>query len=392
MTDTTEPRLPHVADVVVVGGGAVGVSAAYHLAAAGAGSVILLEREPSLGAGSTGQCAGGFRTQFSSPINVRLSLASVPLIVGFSETHGCPVDVVQDGYLFLVRDEVVWAAFKEAAEMQRSLGADVRLLGAAEVSELVPEISTAGVIGATYGPQDGIADPSGLTQGFATIARRAGATIRTGIEVERILRDDSAVIGVQTTAGTIHTRTVVNAAGPWAGLLAATADVDVPIEPVPRTIVVSGPFPGAPARGTVVIDAATSFYFHREGPGVLMGMGDPAERPTFEARVDEAFVAERLLPTAVRILPALAEASLAHSWSGLYEMTPDHHPIIGPVAGLAGLYLVNGFSGHGFQHAPIAGKLVAEMIVEGRAHTVDISTLGLERFATGRLIRETHVV
>jgi sarcosine oxidase subunit beta len=392
MIDATEPRLPRVADVVVVGGGAVGASAAYHLAAAGAGSVILLEREPGLGAGSTGRCAGGFRTQFSSPINVRLSLASVPLIVGFKEMHGYTVDVVQDGYLFLVRDEAAWASFKKAAEMQRSLGADVRLLGAAEVSELMPEISTDGVIGATYGPQDGIADPSGLTQGYATIARRAGAAIRTGVEVERILRDDSAVIGVRTTAGTIRTRTVVNAAGPWAGRLAATARVDVPIEPVPRTIVVSGPFHGAPARRTLVIDAATSFYFHREGPGVLMGMGDPAERPTFEPRVDQAFVAEQLLPTAVRILPALAEASLAHSWSGLYEMTPDRHPIIGQVAGLAGLYLVNGFSGHGFQHAPIAGKLVAEMIVEGRTHTVDVSSLGLDRFAAGRLIRETHVV
>jgi Glycine/D-amino acid oxidases (deaminating) len=392
MTDTSEPRLPHVADVVVVGGGAIGVSAAYHLAAAGAGSVILLEREPSLGAGSTGRCAGGFRTQFSSPINVRLSLASVPLIVGFSETHGCPVDVAQDGYVFLVRDALAWASFRKAAEMQRSLGADVRLLGPAEVSELVPEISTAGVIGATYGPQDGIADPSGLTQGYATIARRAGATIRTGVEVERILRDGSSVIGVQTTAGTIRARTVVNAAGPWAGRLAATADVKVPIAPVPRTIVVTGPFEGVPVRRTLVIDAATSFYFHREGPGVLMGMGDGADRSTFEPRVDQGFVAEQLLPTAVRILPALAEASLAHSWSGLYEMTPDHHPIIGPVAGLAGLYLVNGFSGHGFQHAPIAGKLIAEMIVEGRAHSVDVSSLGLDRFTTGRLIRETHVV
>lgn len=390
--DRSDASPPPAADVVVVGGGAVGASAAYHLAVAGAGSVVLLEREAALGTGSTGRCAGGFRHQFSSRINVELSLASVPLIVGFSETHGLPLDVVQDGYLFLVREEAAWASFRTAVEMQRGLGADVCLLTPPEAAELVPGISVDGVIGATWGPHDGIADPSGLTQGYATIARRAGATIRTGVDVRRILVDEGGVTGVETTEGVIATRIVVNAAGPWAGLLAATAGVDLPIEPIPRAVVVTGPFPGAPARRTLVVDAATSFYFHREGPGVLMGMGDPAERPTFETRVDERFVAERLLPTAVRILPALAEASIAHSWCGLYEMTPDRHPILGAVPGLSGLYLANGFSGHGFQHAPIVGKLLAEMIVEGQAHTVDVSTLGLDRFAAGRPIGETHVV
>jgi sarcosine oxidase subunit beta len=390
--DRSDASPPRAADVVVVGGGAVGASVAYHLAVAGAGSVVLLEREAALGTGSTGRCAGGFRHQFSSRINVVLSQASVPLIVGFSEAHGLPLDVVQDGYLFLVREEAVWASFRAAAEMQRGLGVDVRLVTPLEAAELVPGIAVDGVIGATYGPGDGIADPSGLTQGYATIARRAGATIRTGVDVRRILVDDGGVSGVETTEGVIATRTVVNAAGPWAGLLAATAGVDLPIEPIPRAVVVTGPFPGVPARRTLVIDAATSFYFHREGPGVLMGMGDPAERSTFETRVDERFVAEQLLPTAVRILPALAEASIAHSWCGLYEMTPDRHPILGAVPGLDGLYLANGFSGHGFQHAPIVGKLLAEMIVEGQAHTVDVSSLGLDRFAAGRPIGETHVV
>ncbi len=390
--DRSDASPPRAADVVVVGGGVVGASTAYHLAVAGAGSVVLLEREAALGTGSTGRCAGGFRHQFSSRINVELSRASVPLIVGFSEAHGLPLDVVQDGYLFLIREEAAWASFRTAAEMQRGLGVDVRLLTPPEAAELVPGIAVDGVIGATYGPQDGIADPSGLTQGYATIARRAGATIRTGVDVRRILVDGGGVSGVETTDGVIATRTVVNAAGPWAGLLAATAGVDLPIEPIPRAVIVTGPFPGVPARRTLVIDAATSFYFHREGPGVLMGMGDPAERPTFETRVDERFIAERLLPTAVRILPALAEASIAHSWCGLYEMTPDRHPILGAVPGLDGLYLANGFSGHGFQQAPIVGKLLAEMIVEGRAHTVDVSSLGLDRFAAGRPIGETHVV
>jgi len=390
--DRIGARLPRESDVVVVGGGAVGASAAYHLAVAGAGRVVLLERAAALATGSTGLCAGGFRHQFSSRINVQLSMASVPLIVGFSETHGLPLDVVQDGYLFLVREEAAWASYRAAAEMQRGLGVDVRVVTADEAAEIAPGIAVDGVIGATYGPQDGIADPSGLTQGYATIARRAGAQILTGVEARRILTDDHGVAGVETGDGTIATRTVVNAAGPWAAALAATAGVDLPIEPIPRTILVTGPFAGAPARRTLVVDVATSFYFHREGAGALMGMGDPDERPTFETRVDERFVAERLLPAAISTLPALIDAAIAHSWCGLYEMTPDRHAILGPAPGLDGFFLANGFSGHGFQHAPIVGKLLAEMIVEGGARTVDVSSLGLGRFVAGRPIGETHVV
>ncbi len=384
--------LPASADVVIVGGGVVGVSAAYHLAAAGAGRVLLLEREAALGTASTGRCAGGFRHQFSSRINVELSQASIPLITGFSETHGLPLDVVQDGYLFLVRDEADWDRFRAAAAMQRELGVDTGLLDPAEAAALAPGVDLTGIIGATYCPDDGIADPSGLTQGYATAARRAGATIRTGVRVDRIEVRGGAVTGVATEDGTVSAPVVVNAAGAWAGILAATAGVTVPIEPIPRPVLVTGPFAGRPARRTLVIDAATSFYFHREGEGVLMGMGDPDERPTFETRIDERFVAEALLPTAMRILPALEDAAIAHSWAGLYEMTPDRHAIIGRAPGLEGLVLANGFSGHGFQHAPIVGKLLAELIVDGAARSVDVSSLGLERFSEGRLRDELHVV
>ncbi len=383
--------LPRAADVVVVGGGAVGVSAAYHLAAAGAGSVLLLERETALGTGSTGHCAGGFRHQFSSPVNVRLSLASIPLITGFSATHGLPLDVTQDGYLFVIRDPQTWAAYRRAAEMQRGLGVAVELLDASEVAGLVPGLTVDDVVGATYCAQDGIADPSGLTLGYAGAARRAGARILTGVSVERIVTASGRVTGVETDRGTVATGLVVNAAGPWAGLLAATAGVELPLEPLPRVVLVTDPFPGVPSRRTLVIDAASSFYFHREGDGVLMGMGDPAGEPTFETRVDQRFVAEELLPTAIQVLPALAEAAIAHSWVGLYEMTPDRHPILGGVPGLDGLLLANGFSGHGFQHAPIVGKLLAEIVFEGIARTVDIGSLGLDRFAA-ETVPEGHVV
>jgi len=382
------------ADAVVVGGGAMGASIAYHLAAAGVGRVILLEREAALGTGSTGRCAGGFRIQFSSEINVRLSLASVAMIRGFSEEHGLPLDVDVDGYLFLVRDEASWVGYQEAAAMQRWLGARVEELDAAAVAELVPGLATDGLVGATFGPDDGIADPSGLTNGYATLARRAGAELRLGTPATAIRTSPGGgrVTGVSTPDGDIDAPVVVNAAGVWARDLAATCGLDLPIEPQPRHVVTTSGFPGRPERRTLVIDTATMFYFHREGAGVLMGMPRLADAvATFETIVDDRWIADELLPEAMRVLPALEDAGLARSWVGLYEMTPDHHAILGPVDSLAGLYLANGFSGHGFQHAPIVGKVTAELIT-GATPTVDVSTLRLERFERGEEIGESHVV
>lgn len=392
MSGSSSRAVPRTADVVVVGGGAVGVSAAYHLAVAGAGSVVLVEREGALGTGSTGHCAGGFRHQFSSRVNVELSIASIPLITGFSATHGLPLEVVQDGYLFLVRDADAWQTFQAAAEMQRDLGVDVRLLSATDVAGLMPGLALDDVVGATYCAEDGLADPSGLTLGYATAARRAGAAIFTGVDATGIVTEHGRVTALDTTQGQVATPIVIDAAGPWARALAASAGVDLPLEPIPRVVLVTAPFAGAPTRRTLVVDVATSFYFHGEGGGVLMGMGDPGERPSFDTRIDERFVAEELLPTALRVLPALADAAIAHRWAGLYEMTPDRHPIIGPAPGVDGLLLANGFSGHGFQHAPIVGRLLAEIVVDGAAHSVDIGSLGLERFMSKDLLGEVHVV
>ena len=384
--------MTRTADVVVVGGGVVGTSAAYHLADAVAGHVLVLERADHLAAGSTGACAGGFRYQFSSEVNVRLSRASIPMITGFTEEHGLPLDVAQHGYLFLVRTESLWRDFRAANRMHASVGVEADVRSPEEAVALAPGISPEGLVGATYGPMDGIADPSGLTHGYATLARRAGAEIELGVEVQGVRSSDGRVLGVDTTGGPVDAGVVVNAAGPWAGRLASTVGVDIPLEPIPRHVLVTGPFPGAPERRTLVIDAETTFYFHREGAGVLMGMGSSAEVASFDTTPDEGFIAEELLPTAVRIFPPVEEAAIEHTWVGLYEMTPDRHPIIGQAPGVAGFYLANGFSGHGFQHAPVVGKLLAELIVEGAARTVDISNLGLERFERGHLVREGHVV
>ncbi|TAL10103.1 MAG: FAD-binding oxidoreductase [Chloroflexota bacterium] len=386
MTDT--------ADVVVIGGGAMGASIAYHLAAAGAGRIVLLEREGALGLGSTGRCAGGFRHQFTSEINVRLSLESVRMIRSFSADHDLPLDVHVEGYLFLVRSEAAWRDHRAAAAMQRSLGARVDELDAAAAAQLIPGLAVEGVVGATFGPDDGIADPSGLTNGYATLARRLGVEIRLGSTVTRIRAgsDGSSIRGVDTDRGAVDAPVVINAAGVWGADLAATCGVILPVRPEPRHVVVTSAFDGRPDRRTLVIDTATMFYFHREGQGVLMGMPGRGETvPTFDTRIDERWIAEELLPTAISILPNLAEAGLARSWVGLYEMTPDRHAILGPVEGVDGLYLANGFSGHGFQHAPIVGRVIADLVT-GSQPLVDVSSLRLERFARGELIGESHVV
>jgi glycine/D-amino acid oxidase-like deaminating enzyme len=384
-------ELPAHADVIVIGAGIVGCSAAYHLAEAGAGAVLVLDREDAVGRGSTGACAGGFRQQFTSEVNVRLSQASLPMILGFEQEHGIPVTIAQDGYLFLVRDEVAWEGFLRGVELQRSLGVPVEVLDPSDAAALVPGIERTGLVGATFGPQDGIADPAALTQGYATLARGAGATFALGTTVRAIeLGDDGAIAGVRTDGGAVGASAVVLAAGAWSGALAATAGVDVPIEPVPRVVVTTDGFPGVPARRTLVIDAETSFYFHREGDGVLMGMAGE-DRPSFDTSVDERFVADELIPRAVEVFPPVAEAGVRSSWVGLYEMTPDRHPIIGP-APAPGLFIAAGFSGHGFQHGPIVGKLIAELIAGGAAHSMDVARLALDRFTTGDLVGEVHVV
>jgi sarcosine oxidase subunit beta len=381
------------AGAIVIGGGAMGVSTAYHLAKAGVEDVVLFEREAAFGLGSTGRCAGGFRHQFSSEVNVRLSLESVRMIRSFSEDHGLPLDIHVDGYLFLVRDEASWADYRAGAAMQRRLGARVELLDAAQCAELIPGLVVDGIVGATFGPDDGIADPSGLTNGYAIAARRAGAALHLNRHVRAIRTspDGSRVIGVDTDEGAIDAPLVVLAAGVWGPTLAATAGFDLPVRPEPRQPVVTAPFRGRPDRRTLVIDTSNMFFFHREGDGLLMSISPREPKQTFEMVPDDRWVAEELLPYAVTMLPALEQAALAHTWVGLYEMSPDHDAILGPVDGLDGIQLAAGFSGHGFQHAPIVGKVLSELAT-GATQTVDVHELRLGRFAAGEALVETHVV
>jgi sarcosine oxidase subunit beta len=389
------------ADVVIVGGGCMGAAVAYYLARHGAGDVVLVERESQLGTGSTGRNAGGVRHQFSDPANIAMSRESIALFSRFEDEIGSPIDFWQDGYLFLLSSEASVTAFEASVAVQRAHGVDVHWLSAAEAAAMTPGLDASGVRAATFCGADGIADPNGVTMGFVRAAQlRGGLTVLRDTEVTGIDVSGGRIAGVTTSAGPIATRTVVNAAGPWAAQVAATAGVLLPVVPERRHIFIAQPAPGAswddlayagrtPSTRLMVIDFDTTFYFHREGAGLLFGMGDRSERPGFDTTVRWDFLPE-VTEVAVGRLPALADASVTHAWAGLYEMTPDHNPVIGSL-GVEGFYGVAGFSGHGFQHAPAAGRALADMML-GRDPGLDLSPFAFARFASGATHGEHHVV
>ncbi|MGQ9803825.1 MAG: NAD(P)/FAD-dependent oxidoreductase [Anaerolineae bacterium] len=384
-------ELPRTADVVIIGGGVMGTSTAYHLALKGCRNVLLLERESFFGIQSTGKCAGGIRYQFGTEINVRLSLLSLPMLDRFEEELGQPIDLRYCGYLFLLTRQEAVAAFRAQVEMQHRLGVRTRWLEPEEIARMVPLINLEGVLAGTFHERDGLADPNSVVQGYVSGARRLGARLLNDVEVTDIEVENGRVRGVITPRGKVSAPIVVNAAGPWAGAVGRMAGLDIPIVPLRRQIVVTGPIPEVPPDFPFVIDFAQSLYFHREGPGILTGMSNPNEPPGFDQSVDEEWELVHL-EAAMKRMPILEKATLASHWAGLYEVTPDAHPILGRVPELEGFYVIGGFSGHGFMHGPISGLLLAEEILDGRAHTLDISSLSITRFREGKLIREYNVV
>jgi sarcosine oxidase subunit beta len=382
--------LPSSAQVVVIGGGVMGASAAYHLAARGA-NVVLLESQPFFGQGATGKCAGGIRYQFSTAINVRLSQLSLPLLDRFEEEIGQPIDRRYDGYMLLATTEENVAEFRRNVALQHSLGVPTEWLTGDEVRRRVPQLRADDVLAATFHAGDGLADPHGVVAGYINAGRRLGVRAYTDAPVTGIEVAGGRVAAVQTPLGRVACEVIVNAAGPWAGVVSEMAGVSVPITPVRRQMLTTSLLPALAPDFPFVIDFARSLYFHREGGGLLTGMSNPHQAPGFDESVDEAWELVHM-EAAIDRLPLLAEAGRQAHWAGLYEVTPDAHPIIGRVPGLEGFVIVTGFSGHGFMHGPIAGLLVSEIILDGRAHTLDIAELGYERFAAGRLIREYNVI
>jgi sarcosine oxidase subunit beta len=383
--------MKRAADVVIVGGGCMGASVAFHLARRGVTDVLLVEREAMLGTGSTGRNAGGVRHQFSSEANIRLSVESIRMLERFGDEVGYEIDFHQDGYLFLLSSPANVETFRRNVGLQRACGIDVQWLDAADAAHLAPGLDVEGVLGATFCQKDGIADPNGVTMGFARAAQSLGVEIVRDTEVTGITCAGGGITGVMTSRGNVATAIVVNAAGPHARHVGRLAGVDVPVDPYRRHIFIAQDFTAAvPASRIMVIDFDTTFYFHREGAGILFGMGDPDEPSGFDTTVRWDFL-PAVTEVAVRRLPALADASISHAWAGLYEMTPDANPIIGPTRELDGFYLINGFSGHGFQHSPAAGRILADVIAQ-RDPGIDVSAFSADRFAGGIAGRERYVV
>jgi len=383
--------LPKTADVVVVGGGVMGASTAYHLALKGCKNVLLLERNPLFGQEATGKCAGGIRYQFATEINIRLSLLSLPMLDRFEEELGQAIDVRHCGYLFLLTREEDLNAFKANVALQHRLGVMTEWLSGDTVRFRLPLMRLDDVLAATWHPKDGLADPSGVVQGYVTGARRLGAKCLTDIEVTGILMENGRIRGVKTPKGEVSTPILVNAAGPWASRIGEMVGIEIPVVPLRRQIAVTTPIPQLPLDFPFVIDFAKNLYFHREGPGILTGMSNLDEPPSFNQQVDREWELVHFDAAMARML-ILQHAGTSSRWAGLYEVSPDAHPILGKVPEIEGLYAIIGFSGHGFMHGPACGLLLSEEILDGKAHTLDVTSLRFGRFREGEPILEYNVV
>ncbi len=383
-------NLPTTADIVIIGGGVMGASAAYHLAQRGLKNIVLLEKEDFFGQGATGRCAGGVRYQFSTEINVKLSIESLPMIERFKEEIGQEVSYKQCGYLLVAINEKDANAFRYNVKLQNKLGVSTQLLSGDEVRERLPLMKFDDAIVGTFNPKDGTVDPNSVVMGYISAAQKMGVKAITGAEVVGVSLLGDYVEEAQTTLGTIKTRMILNAAGPWAGQIGQMAGINIPVIPLRRQMFTTSPLKEVPSDFPFVIDFARSLYFHREGEGLLIGMSNQDEQPGTDQSVDEDFELVNL-DAAIERMPLVEKAQRASHWAGLYEVTPDAHPIFGGTP-VNGFYLCTGFSGHGFMHGPISGKLMSEFILDGKYSSLDVSMLDLKRFEEGRLIQEYNVV
>jgi len=385
---TMPEPLPASAQVVIVGGGVIGVSVAFHLAEAGVADVLLLEAR-ALGSGSTCKAAGGVRAQFSDRVNIELGLRSLELFRSFPNRPGGQIDLQQVGYLFLLDDEATAAAFERNIVLQNQLGVPSRLITPADAARLAPLISTDGLVAAAYSPSDGHCTPEAVVLGYATAARALGTRFVTNTAVTGItLSGDSfeVVAGAQS----VRAETVICAAGAWSGEVGSWVTTDLPVTPLRRQIVVTEPISDLPAVLPMTIDFSTTLYFHREGLGLLIGMSDPEETPGFRLSRSSDWL-PRLSEAMNRRAPQLTECGIASGWAGLYEVTPDHNALIGETTPAGRFLYATGFSGHGFLMAPAVGEVMRDLYL-GRKPQVDVTPLDAGRFAARGARPELNIV
>lgn len=373
---------------MIIGGGVIGTSIAYHLAAAGVREVVLVERD-SLGSGSTCRAAGGVRAQFSDALNIQISARSMAAYQRFSSVPGQEIDLRRVGYLFLLSEAADVAAFERSVAVQHEFGVPSRMIDPAQARRLSPYIDTDGLRAAAYSPEDGHCTPESVVLGYATAARRLGAQLITHCAVAGIRTEGGEIRAVQTNRGVIETSIVVCAAGAWSAAIGEMAGVPLPVRPYRREIAFT-----APVDDTVpvpmTLDFSAAFYFRREGRGLLLGLSDPDEPPGFSTHRSEAWLGRLSDALAVRA-PRLLGVGLTGGWAGLYEVTPDHNALIGEAAAVGRFLYATGFSGHGFMQAPAVGEIVADLVRE-RTPFVDIAALHADRFAHGGSRAELNYV
>ena len=381
-------------DVVIIGAGIVGSSVAYHLTANGCPNVLVIERESSPGKGSTGKSMGGVRAQFSTPVSIQMSLYSIPFYASFEERLGFPCDYRPQGYLFCATTEKHLAYLRANYAQQVKMGLEnVRLVLGDEIRSMFPQLRADDILGGSFCSTDGFVDPYSAMNGFMSWAADHGATLWKNTEVTGIARNETGIASIETTRGPVSARKVVNCAGPWAASVAALAGVDLPVQPLRRMLVPTEPFDEFPHTAPMIVDMSNGFHFRPEARGFLLAWNDPEETIGFNTNFDPAFI-EKILTRAADRVPCFANLPVnpKRAWAGLYEMTPDHHPILGEAPGVPGFFLANGFSGHGVMHAPATVKILADLILTGKTELIDASFLNLNRFAENRLIHETAVL
>lgn len=379
--------LPARAEVVVVGGGVMGTSIAFHLAEAGR-DVLLVERD-TLASGSTSRAAGGVRAQFSDELNIAIAMRSLEAFDRFSDRPGREIDLQKVGYLFLLDREEDVRVFERSVALQNEHGVPTRLVDPAEAKRLSPLVGVDRVIAAAFCPIDGHASPESVVQGYAAGARAYGAAIETGCDLTGIEVEGEEICAVRTSSGRVETSTVICAAGVWSPAVGAMVGLPLPVVPYRREVGFTAPLPGA-GRPPLTIDFTTSFYFHGEGEGLLFGMADPEQPPGFDTPRDPEWL-EKVVAVAERRAPALCAAGIAGGWSGFYEATPDHNALIGEWHRVSRFLYATGFSGHGFLQGPAVGEIVRDLVLE-RSPFVDVGPLAVERFSAGRLRPEHNII
>lgn len=382
-------HLPTSADVVIIGGGVIGLSAAYQLAVAGVSDVVVLE-QGALGGGSTSKAAGGVRTAFSDEVNIDLAQRSLAAFGRFGDEHDQDIDLRQSGYLFLLRDADQLADFDAASQLQRSFGIDSRMIDVAEACELSPLVNPDGLAGAMWSPDDGHCSPESVVLGYARSARRLGVRIVTGCEVTGIDVEGGEVAAVRTKDGSISTRSVVCCAGAWSRRIGDWVGVDLPVDALRRHVALTSAIPDLDPATPFTVDFATSLYFHREGPGLLMGVPDIDDAWGVDSARDPDWL-EHLAAMMQQRLVGVDDLGLRIGWAGLYEVTPDHNALIGRASEVDGFVYATGFSGHGFLMGPAVGEVVRDLVMR-ESPVVDVATLSAARFQMSDGRPERHIV